>query len=145
MPYKSKKSKKGGKNSRRGPRRALHADADTLIFRDIDQAYCMVQRKLGGNKLQGLCYGENGATKVRLCVIRGNMRNRVYINEGDLILVGLRDYEDAKCDVLHKYTPDQARDIRNYEKLPQNDAARDYDATAFDRANGECAFVFENI
>merc|ERR1740128_1363446 len=32
----------------------------------------------------------------RLCHIRGKLRKKVWINQGDIILVGLRDYQDAK-------------------------------------------------
>merc|ERR1712136_684812 len=36
----------------------------------------------------------------RLCHIRGKLRKKVWINQGDIILVGLRDYQDAKADVI---------------------------------------------
>jgi Translation initiation factor 1A / IF-1 len=36
----------------------------------------------------------------------------VWINVGDIILVSLRDYQDEKCDIIHKYTPDEARTLK---------------------------------
>merc|ERR1719350_1442897 len=36
----------------------------------------------------------------RLCHIRGNLRKKVWINQSDIILVGLRDYQDAKPEVI---------------------------------------------
>merc|ERR1719516_654359 len=36
----------------------------------------------------------------RLCHIRGKLRKKVWINQSDIILVGLRDYQDAKADVF---------------------------------------------
>merc|ERR1719216_380949 len=40
----------------------------------------------------------------RLCHIRGKLRKKVWINQSDIILVGLRDYQDAKADVILKYS-----------------------------------------
>ena len=37
---------------------------------------------------------------------------------GDFILVGLRSYQDEKCDVLHVYHSDEARRLRKMGELP---------------------------
>merc|ERR1719228_1612095 len=42
----------------------------------------------------------------RLCHIRGKLRKRQWINNQDIILVGLREYQDAKADVIMKYNSD---------------------------------------
>merc|ERR1712183_1120739 len=56
----------------------------------------------------------------RLCHIRGKLRKKVWINQSDIILVGLRDYQDAKADVILKYTADEARNLKTYGELPGN-------------------------
>jgi len=40
----------------------------------------------------------------RLCHIRGKLRKKVWINQSDIVLVGLRDYQDCKADVILKYS-----------------------------------------
>ena len=45
---------------------------------------------------------------------------QVWINQGDIILVGLRDFEPSKADVLLKYTADEARNLKTYGELPEN-------------------------
>lgn len=45
---------------------------------------------------------------------------QVWINGGDIILVGLRDYQDGKADVILKYTPDEARNLKAYGELPES-------------------------
>merc|ERR1711884_173099 len=45
----------------------------------------------------------------RLCHIRGKLRKKVWINQSDIVLIGLRDYQDAKADVIQKYSADEAR------------------------------------
>ena len=48
---------------------------------------------------------------------------QVWINQGDIILVGLRDYQDGKADVILKYTADEARNLRTYKELPEHGEA----------------------
>lgn len=48
----------------------------------------------------------------RLAHIRGAFRKKVWITPGDLILVGLRDYQDGKADIILKYTADEARSLK---------------------------------
>ena len=56
----------------------------------------------------------------RLALIRGKMRKKVWIQSGDIILLSLRDYQDEKCDVFHKYNPDEARQLKKIGELPSN-------------------------
>jgi len=35
-------------------------------------------------------------------------------------LVGLRDYQDGKADVILKYSPDEARNLKAYGELPES-------------------------
>lgn len=55
----------------------------------------------------------------------------MWINVGDIILIGLRDYQDEKADVILKYNSDEARDLKNYGELPEtaqiNEKAADDD------------------
>merc|ERR1712137_945741 len=54
----------------------------------------------------------------RLCHIRGKLRKKVWINTGDIVLVGLREYQDSKADVILKYTPDEARKLMALNEIP---------------------------
>merc|ERR1719442_187723 len=56
----------------------------------------------------------------RLCHIRGKLRKKVWINQSDIILIGLRDYQDAKADVILKYTADEARNLQSYGEFPES-------------------------
>jgi len=71
---------------------------------------------LGNGRLEALCF--DGSK--RLCHIRGKLRKKVWINQGDIILVGLRDYQDTKADVILKYNPDEARNLKSYGELPEH-------------------------
>ena len=45
---------------------------------------------------------------------------QVWINQGDIVLIGLRDYQDAKADVILRYNPDEARNLKTYGELPES-------------------------
>merc|ERR1712146_124433 len=74
-----------------------------LIKKDENQMYGKVMISLGDCRLKVLC--EDG--KSRICTIRGKLRKSVWIREKDIILISLRQYDDFKADVLHKYSQDQ--------------------------------------
>jgi len=76
---------------------------------------------LGNGKLKAMCFDG----KTRLATIRGKMRRRVYIFVNDIILVGLRDFQDEKCDVIWKYYPEEAKTLKAMGEIPENTAIDD--------------------
>ncbi|CAF5163052.1 unnamed protein product, partial [Rotaria magnacalcarata] len=90
-----------------------------LILKDNGQFYAQVTRILGSGYIEAFCFDNTGGKK-RLCHIRGKLRRKVWINQGDVILVGLRDYQDDKADVLMKYLSDEARELKRIREIPDN-------------------------
>lgn len=105
---------KGGKNRRRGKNENENEKRE-LIFKEDGQEYGQVVKMLGNGRIDALCF--DGIK--RLCHIRGKLRKKVWINAGDIILLGLRDYQDTKADVILKYTSDEARNLKQYGELPE--------------------------
>ncbi|MBE0521782.1 MAG: translation initiation factor eIF-1A [Candidatus Methanoperedenaceae archaeon] len=62
-----------------------------------------VESLLGANKLRVRCM--DGV--VRLARIPGKIKKRVWIREGDVIIVVPWDFQDDKADVIWKYRPPQ--------------------------------------
>merc|ERR1719189_1424252 len=60
--------------------------------------------------------------KQRQCHIRGKMRKKVWVAKGDIILLGLRDYQDGKADVIHKFKPEEIRELKKRKELPEREA-----------------------
>ncbi|KAK2712555.1 eukaryotic translation initiation factor 1A, X-chromosomal-like [Artemia franciscana] len=106
---------KGGKNRRRG-KNENETEKRELIFKEDGQEYAQVTKMLGNGRLEAMCFDG----QKRLCHIRGKLRKKVWINTGDIILVGLRDYQDAKADVIQKYNPDEARNLKTYGEIPES-------------------------
>ncbi|KAG5437729.1 hypothetical protein PCANB_000442 [Pneumocystis canis] len=128
---------KGGKNRRRG-KNENEAEKRELIFKEDGQEYAQVTKMLGNGRLEAMCFdGEK-----RLAHIRGKLRKKVWINQGDIILLSLREYQDKKADVILKYTADEARDLKNYGELPENTKINETDTF---EGEEECNFEFDNV
>ena len=85
---------------------------------------------LGNGRLEALCFdGEK-----RLAHIRGKLRKKVWINQGDIILLSLRDYQDEKGDVILKYSADEARSLKAYGELPESAKINETDTYVFSYA-----------
>lgn len=130
---------KGGKNRRRGKNEG--EEKRELIFKEDGQEYAQVMRMLGNGRLEAMCI--DGVK--RLCHIRGKMRKKVWVNTGDIILVGLRDYQDEKADVILKYMADEARSLKAYHELPENIRVNETDTFADEEGQNDEYFDFEDI
>jgi translation initiation factor 1A len=113
---------KGGKNRKRG-KNENEEEKRELVYKEDGQEYGQVIRMLGNGRLEAQCIDG----KKRLCHIRGKMRKKVWVAQGDIVLVGLRDYQDEKADVIMKYTADEARVLKQYSELPENIRINDAD------------------
>ena len=126
---------KGGKNRRRGKNEG--DEKRELVFKEEGQEYAQVLRMLGNGRLEAQCI--DGVK--RLCHIRGKMRKKVWVNNGDIILLGLRDFQDEKADVILKYLADEARSLKAYGELP--DSIRGNETATIAEERGENDDVFE--
>ena len=63
---------------------------------------------LGSDKIKAAC--EDG--KERVCRIPGKLRKRVWIREGDLIIVKLWDFQPIKADIIWRYVKVQTNHLR---------------------------------
>ena len=87
-----------------------------LIFKEDGQEYGKAAKMLGNCRVTVECFDG----KQRLGKICGQMKKkRKFVNLNDFILISLREYEDAKCDIVHKYTTDEARTLQSYGEIPK--------------------------
>lgn len=106
---------KGGKRHRR----SKHGGGDgkrALLFAEDGQAYARITQTLGNGRFEGLC--SDG--QKRLMHVRGAMRKRVWVAANDLVLIGLRDFQDGKADIIYRYQDDEARTLHAYEEIPRS-------------------------
>jgi translation initiation factor 1A len=86
---------------------------------NIDKEYevfAYVIKLLGNCRALVLCDNGNEA----IGVIRGSMRRfnkRVLIETGDIIAVSMRDYQNNKVDIVHKYNMEQCKILINNKEI----------------------------
>ena len=65
----------------------------------------------------------------------------MWINQGDIILLGLRDYQDSKADVILRYSAEEARVLKNKGHLPAN--TRINETETYGGENDEGGVIFD--
>lgn len=111
------KNTKGGKNYKK-QKKVSHENRE-IIFKDLDQNYGRILKKLGDGRFECQVFDNDLSTKYigKIC---GSMRKRVWINAGDIVLVSLRSFDSSSCDIIHKYTNEEAFNLKSYKELPEN-------------------------
>jgi translation initiation factor 1A len=112
---------RGGKNYRRGKN-----DNETkreLEFKTEGTEYAQVLKMLGGGRLECNCF--DGVK--RLGHIRGKLKKKVWIGVGDIILISTRDFQEDKCDVLHKYHLEEVKQLKENGEIPESTKVNEND------------------
>ena len=85
--------------------------------------YAQVRKMLGRCYLEAICFEEKDGFLVHrkcLCHIRGKMFRKVLVNENDIVLVSLREFEYDKADVIHKYSKEEGDYLKSIGEIPEN-------------------------
>lgn len=124
------KNTKGGKSFKK-QKKGISRERE-LLFREDEQEYARIIKQLGDGRFECQIFNTNEGTNVigKIC---GSMRKRVWLNIGDIVLVSKRSFDSSNCDIIYKYTPDEALSLRSFEEIPSN---VNLQATAMDLANG---------
>ena len=79
------------------------------------EEYAFVEKLLGNCRAKVIC--NNGTQAIG--IIRGSLRkfnNRILIENGDIVVVSKRDFQDNKVDIVHKFNIEQCQSlIKNKE------------------------------
>lgn len=110
---------KGGKNYKKMAKGAGIVDLEKFkIERQEGQQLARVLRALGNLNMS--CFCNDG--KTRICRVRGKMIKREFVEQGDIVLISLRDLdkkedkkEDLRGDILAKYPYECISDLRKEE------------------------------
>ena len=134
--------KKGGKKGKKA-KKTTNDDAikRPLVFKDISelQEYAQIMRLLGNCRCELYCIDG----KTRLGHIRGNMRKKVFVKVGDIVLVSLREFEDSKCDIIYLYNKKEAVRLKACDELPNN-IKINYDMVADKEETEDLGVEFKN-
>lgn len=90
-----------------------------LIYKTKGEEYGKIIKSLGNGFMEIHCFDTPDGT-IRRGHIRGKMRKRVWMGVNDIVLVSIRDYQDNTCDIILKYTADEARILRARKEIPDD-------------------------
>lgn len=107
----------GGKGHKRAKRWVPKEEGHTPIKIDNETDYAVVNMMLGNGRMQVTCLGDK---QTRLAIVRGSMYKKVWIAKEDIVLVSLRDFQEDKCDVIHKYSAEEVKKLKNDGAIPVN-------------------------
>ena len=131
---------KGGKNFKKAKNYET-VDKRQIIYKTEGQEYAIITKMLGNGRCECKCY--DGRT--RLGHIRGKMHKRVWISIGDTVLVSLREYQDEKADIIHKYTSEETKTLISYNEITGNIKIDDEDGINNDNdSNASCEIDFND-
>ncbi len=79
------------------------------------ELFGIADQLVGGSRLNVMC--EDGTS--RLARIPGKMKRRMWIREGDLVIVKPWDFQGEKADVVWRYTKTQAEYLSRRDMIPK--------------------------
>ena len=109
-----KNTGKGG-NKRKKGKKPVQEDRE-LRFANESEEYAQITKILGDGRFQCKC--SDGIE--RIAHVRGKMRKRVWLANGDIILVSLREFEPEKCDVVEKYKDKELTKLKSNGEIPDS-------------------------
>jgi translation initiation factor 1A len=109
-----KSNQTGGKSHKKFKKSQPVQPKQDLLLAKPDQIYALVKNKQGGTRLSVLC----SDNKMRSAIIKGNMYKKVWINQQDVLLCDLFDDQPETCYVLHKYSLNEARQLKKLKEIP---------------------------
>jgi translation initiation factor 1A len=72
------------------------------------EQFALAELMMGANHIRVRCI--DGV--VRMGRIKGTMKKRTWIREGDTLIVAPWSFQDAKCDIMYRYLKPQAEWLR---------------------------------
>jgi translation initiation factor 1A len=85
-----------------------------LPRRNKGEIFAIAEQLLGASRIRVMC--EDGRS--RMGRIRGKHRKRMWIREGDLLIVQPWDFQDEKADIRWRYTKTQSMYLSKKRKIP---------------------------
>ena len=104
-----------GGNKRKKGKKQVQEDRE-LQYKGESEEYAQVIKILGDGRFE--CNCADGVK--RIAHVRGKMRKRIWIANGDIILVSLRDFEPEKCDVVEKYKEKEVAKLKKAGEIPDS-------------------------
>ncbi len=86
-----------------------------LPERNEGQIFGIAEQLLGASRIKVMC----ADGKSRLGRIPGKIKKRMWIREGDLLIIKPWEFQDDKADIIYRYTKTQASSLKRKMLLPK--------------------------
>ena len=129
-------NKKGGKKHKKG-KKSSQFETKQLRFKEDGQEYAQIIKMKGNCRFDVKCFDG----KERMATMCGTMRKRRFINQDDIVLVSLREWQDAKCDIIDNYDENLVRKMKDKGLVPDS-IKLDVDKQYSDDDDDNLGFVF---
>ena len=78
-----------------------------------NEQFATAELMMGANHIRVRCF--DGVT--RMGRIKGKIKKRAWIREGDIVIVTPWSFQDEKCDIIYRYMPPQVDWLRRNRYL----------------------------
>ena len=106
---------KGGKKHKRNKKQNDFIEK-ALRLKEEDQEYAQITDCLGNCRFTVMCFDG----KERLATMCGGMRGRKFVNQNDIVLVSLREWQDEKCDIIDNYSDNHTKKLKSKGLVPDS-------------------------
>ena len=131
MPKKKKGKKK--RTTKDAPKRAL-------LYKEDMQEYVLMTKMLGDRRIKVMLPDMTE----KLAVIPGRFRKRCWMKAGDILLASYREFQEDKLDIIHKYTPEEARQLVGFNEIPSFFVDATNGVVVHEKEESNVVFVDEN-
>ena len=102
----------------RGPPAIGEEDVSRIRMPNIKEGeiFGIADQLLGASKIRVMC--EDGVS--RMGRIPGKIKKRMWIREGDLLIISIWDFQPEKCDIKFRYTRTQAVNLSKRRRIPKS-------------------------
>ena len=100
----------GGKGFKKGKKKGNQSrESRELILRDPNESenYGLVKGAKGGGRFD---IETPDGLKI-IGILAGKHKKRMWINVGDIVLLGLWEFQVGKCSIIHKYSPEHVQKL----------------------------------
>lgn len=80
------------------------------------ETFAVADQLLGASRIKVMC----ADGKSRLGRIPGKLKKRMWIREGDLVIVRPWEFQDDKADILHRYTKTESSYLSRRGMIPRS-------------------------
>ncbi len=87
-----------------------------MPVRKNGEIFGIADQLLGASRIRVMC----ADGKSRLGRIPGKLKKRMWIRQGDLVVVRPWEFQDGKCDIKHRYTKTESSYMSRKGIIPKN-------------------------